>query len=72
MFIVHRLHYVRSHGPVPQLTWEDHRLTVFSDPPEIISDPKNWTMDELASGKFRIIEIPVTIACDGSEFPHSM
>lgn len=48
MFIVYRLHYVRSHGPVPQLAWEDHKLTVFSDPPEIISDPKNWTMDELA------------------------
>ena len=41
-----RLHYVRSHGAVPQLNWETHRLTVFSDPPHLISEPKNWTMDE--------------------------
>lgn len=39
---------------------------VFSDPPELITDPKSWTMDELAGGNFKIFEFPVTIACDGS------
>ncbi|GJE93762.1 molybdopterin binding oxidoreductase [Phanerochaete sordida] len=61
-----KLHYVRSHGPVPQLQWETHRLMVFSDPPELIADPKSWTMDELAGGAFKIFEFPVTIACDGN------
>lgn len=65
-----RLHYVRSHGAVPQLNWETHRLTVFSDPPHLISEPKNWTMDELADGdRFRIVELPITFACDGSKHP---
>lgn len=41
---------------------------VFSDPPEIISDPKNWTMDQLTDGSFKVHEFPVTIACDGSMF----
>ena len=39
---------------------------VFSDPPELVADPKSWTMDELAGGNFKIYEFPVTIACDGS------
>lgn len=62
-----RLHYVRNHGPVPQLAWETHRLAISSDPPGLISNPKEFTMDELAGGAFRIYEFPVTIACDGSE-----
>ncbi|KAI0826162.1 Oxidoreductase, molybdopterin-binding domain-containing protein [Irpex lacteus] len=61
-----KLHYVRSHGPVPQLNWETHRLAVFSDPPELIAGPKNWAMDELAGeDKFKIVEMPITFACDG-------
>lgn len=68
-----KLHYVRSHGPVPQLNWETHRLAVFSDPPELIADPKNWAMDELAGGdRFKIVEMPITFACDGSAFVFSV
>lgn len=63
-----RLHYVRSHGPVAQLSWEQHRLVVFSDPPELVANPKSWTMDELAGGDFKIFEFPATMACDGSMF----
>lgn len=63
-----RLHYVRSHGAVPQLSWETHKLSVFSDPPGLVAQAKEWTMNEIAEGHFRVIEIPVTLACDGSEF----
>ncbi len=67
-----KLHYVRSHGPVPQLNWETHRLAVFSDTPELIAGPKNWAMDELAGeDKFKIVEMPITFACDGSVFVFS-
>lgn len=32
--VMHRLHYVRSHGPVPALDWDSHRfsVTVYADP----------------------------------------
>lgn len=62
-----RLHYVRSHAAVPQLTWETHKLSIFSHPPNLIAKPKEWSMDDLASGRFRIIELPVTFGCDGSK-----
>lgn len=66
-----RLHYVRSHGSVPQLTWERHTLSVFSDPPEIIAKPKDWSMDELSSGNLKVVEMPITFGCDGStNTPH--
>ncbi|KAI0358058.1 hypothetical protein OH77DRAFT_1502602 [Trametes cingulata] len=61
-----KLHYVRSHGSVPQLTWETHTLSVYADPPELIAKPKEWSMDELASGEFKIIEILATFGCDGN------
>ncbi|KAI0746770.1 hypothetical protein C8Q80DRAFT_1105703 [Daedaleopsis nitida] len=61
-----KLHYVRSHAAVPQLSWETHTLSVFSEPPGLISKPKEWSMDELASGDFRIIELPLTFGCDGN------
>ena len=61
-----RLHYVRSHGAVPQLSWETHTLEVFADPPELMAKPKHWTMDELSDGDFRVYELPVTFGCDGS------
>ncbi|KAL1944973.1 hypothetical protein VTO73DRAFT_2593 [Trametes versicolor] len=61
-----KLHYVRSHGSVPQLTWETHTLSVFSDPLEIIAKPKDWTMDELSSGNLKVVEMPITFGCDGN------
>lgn len=63
-----RLHYVRNHAAVPQLNWETHTISVFSEPPELLK-PKAWSMDDLAGGKLRVIEIPVTFACDGSTYP---
>ncbi|CDO68387.1 hypothetical protein BN946_scf184815.g34 [Trametes cinnabarina] len=61
-----KLHFVRNHGAVPQLHWERHTVLMYADPSELMSKPREWTMDELASGAFDIIEIPVTIGCDGS------
>ncbi|KAJ3533482.1 hypothetical protein NM688_g7276 [Phlebia brevispora] len=60
-----KLHYVRSHGAVPQLSWETHKLSVYSDPPGLVY-AREWSMDEIAEGNFRVIEIPITIACDGN------
>ncbi|KAL3448342.1 hypothetical protein BJX65DRAFT_317526 [Aspergillus insuetus] len=53
------LHYVRSHGAVPHLLWENHKLEV--------SAGKNVTffMDDLKD-QFESINIPVFAACDGN------
>ncbi|KAI0675969.1 hypothetical protein C8Q78DRAFT_360877 [Trametes maxima] len=61
-----KLHFVRNHAAVPQLHWETHTVHVYSDPADLVSKPKEWTMDELTSGDFKIIEIPVTLGCDGN------
>lgn len=57
------LHYVRSHGAVPRLSWEKHTLEVFSDPPGLV-DTVEFSMGQIVNN-FPCIEIPVTIACDG-------
>ena len=62
-----RLHFVRNHAAVPQLHWETHTLSVFAMPAEMLTKPRQFTMDELTSGDFKIIEIPVTMGCDGSQ-----
>lgn len=53
------LHYVRSHGPVPHLLWENHKLE--------ISAGKSLTllMDDLKD-RFKSINIPAVMACDGN------
>ncbi|KAF4263910.1 hypothetical protein KXW98_007982 [Aspergillus fumigatus] len=53
------LHYVRSHGPVPHLLWENHKLE--------ISAGKSLTllMDDLKD-RFESINIPAVMACDGN------
>ncbi|KAI0369801.1 hypothetical protein BV20DRAFT_996285 [Pilatotrama ljubarskyi] len=61
-----RLHFVRNHAAVPQLHWETYRVLMYSDPPDLVSKPREWTMHELTSGAFKIIEIPVTLGCDGN------
>ncbi|KAI0717397.1 hypothetical protein C8T65DRAFT_717276 [Cerioporus squamosus] len=61
-----KLHYVRGHAAVPQLSWETHRLSVFSEPEGIVTKPRDWSMDELTSGDYKIIEIPVSFGCDGA------
>ncbi|KAI9062568.1 hypothetical protein FKP32DRAFT_806572 [Trametes sanguinea] len=61
-----KLHFVRNHGAVPQLHWETHTVLMYADPPELMTKPREWTMDELTSGGFKIVEFPVTIGCDGN------
>lgn len=58
-----KLHYVRSHGSVPRLSWESHTLSIFSDPPGML-EPAELSMDQIVND-YPSIEIPVTIACDG-------
>jgi nitrate reductase (NAD(P)H) len=59
-----KLHYVRNHGAVPRLTFEEHRLEVFSDPPGLL-EACSLTMEQLTR-EYPPVEIPVTLACDGN------
>ncbi|KAI0962764.1 hypothetical protein AcW1_000049 [Taiwanofungus camphoratus] len=69
-----------SHGPVPALDWNSHRLwvTVFAnrgtwqrqqttlDDDGEGTGTREWTMDGITEGRFAVGEFPVTIACDGN------
>lgn len=55
------LHYVRNHGACPKLTWEDHTVVIGGP---LVSRPKEFTMDEIASMSPR--ELPVTLVCAGN------
>ena len=57
-----KLHYIRNHGAVPRLKWEDHQLHILDTP--FISNPKSYSMDDLT--RFDWINIPVALACDGN------
>jgi len=55
------LHYVRNHGAVPKLTWEEHTIDIGGE----VSSPMTISMDELvAIGPAK--EIPVTLVCAGN------
>lgn len=53
------IHYVRNHGAVPHLLWENHQLEVTAGSRLV------YLMDDLKS-QFNSINIPVFLACDGS------
>jgi nitrate reductase (NAD(P)H) len=53
------LHYVRNHGSVPRLYWEEHVLDVCNGALKI-------EMDDLRSERWESINIPVALACDGN------
>lgn len=53
------IHYVRNHGAVPHLLWENHKLDV------VVDRTLTFGMDELIS-RFNSINIPIFLACDGS------
>ncbi|EWM20573.1 nitrate reductase [Nannochloropsis gaditana] len=55
------MHYVRNHGPVPQLSWESHRITVSGVG---VPQPHTFSMDELLSLPQRTL--PVTLVCAGN------
>lgn len=54
-----QLHYVRNHGPVPHILWENHKIEVNAGRCVAL------TMDDLTD-QFRSINIPVFLACDGN------
>jgi len=54
------LHYVRNHGPVPQLDWSTHKVQING----LVSEPLTFSMDELAA--LPSMSIPVTLTCAGN------
>ncbi|KAL4934387.1 putative nitrate reductase [Aspergillus undulatus] len=53
------IHYVRNHGAVPHLLWENHKLEITA------GKQLTLQMDELRD-KFDSINIPIFLACDGN------
>lgn len=53
------IHYVRNHGAVPHLLWENHRLEITAGKQLVL------LMDDLKN-QFESINIPVFLACDGA------
>mmetsp|Transcript_14041 Transcript_14041/g.34307 ORF Transcript_14041/g.34307 Transcript_14041/m.34307 type:complete len:869 (+) Transcript_14041:220-2826(+) len=54
------LHFVRDHGAVPKLNWEDHKVSVSG----FVNNPFTFTMDELES--WPTISFPCTLTCAGN------
>ena len=52
------LHYVRNHGAVPRLIWEEHRI-------DIQNGKVSLSMEQLKN-EFESINIQVALACDGN------
>ncbi|KAI9496939.1 hypothetical protein BDB00DRAFT_757493 [Zychaea mexicana] len=55
-----QLHFVRNHGPVPQLTWDDHRLEIKG----LVNKPCTITMQDIVSMPPTIL--PMTMVCAGN------
>lgn len=55
------LHYVRNHGAVPKLTWEEHTIDIGGP---CVTKPLSISMDDLAAMEPR--ELPVTLVCAGN------
>lgn len=53
------LHYVRNHGSVPRLYWEEHTL-------DICDGQLTLNMDDLSSGRWKTVNVQVALACDGN------
>ncbi|KAK2463015.1 hypothetical protein APHAL10511_004972 [Amanita phalloides] len=55
-----QLHFVRNHGPVPKLSWEEHRIEITG----LVNRPITLTMQDIVS--LAPTTIPVTLACAGN------
>lgn len=55
-----QLHFVRNHGPVPELSFEDHRVEITG----LVNKPVTLTMQDILS--MRPTTIPVTMVCAGN------
>jgi len=54
------LHYVRNHGAVPKIKWDEHRLVING----LVEREVVFTMDELV--KLPSVTLPVTLVCAGN------
>ncbi|KAI7840579.1 hypothetical protein COHA_005732 [Chlorella ohadii] len=54
------LHYVRNHGAVPRIAWEEHRLTVNG----LVGKPTTFTMDDLL--QLPSVDVTCTLTCAGN------
>jgi len=54
------LHYVRSHGRVPKLNWETHKVKVCG----LVANPQEFSMDEIEA--MPRVTMPVTLTCAGN------
>ena len=54
------VHYVRNHGAVPKIKWEEHTLSVGG----LVNKPTTFTMDDLLAMPAR--ELPITLVCAGN------
>ncbi|KAF9354112.1 hypothetical protein BGX26_008073 [Mortierella sp. AD094] len=54
------LHYVRNHGPVPQLSWDTHLLVIEG----LVNGAVTLTMDMLE--QLPSITLPITLVCAGN------
>eukprot|EP00171_Calliarthron_tuberculosum_P013637 IDg13637t1 len=54
------IHYVRSHGRVPKLSWNTHRIKVNG----LVSHPRSFSMNEIAA--MPSVTMPVTLTCAGN------
>lgn len=55
------LHYVRNHGKVPRIKWEEHTLTIKG----LVAKTITFTMDELVQ-VLPTTTLPVTLVCAGN------
>ncbi len=55
-----QLHFVRNHGPAPNLSWDDHRLEITG----LVNRPVTLTMQDILS--LPPITLPVTLVCAGN------
>jgi len=55
-----QLHFVRNHGPVPQLSWDDHSVEISG----LVNRPVTISMQDILS--MPSTTLPITMACAGN------
>jgi nitrate reductase (NAD(P)H) len=54
------VHYVRNHGPAPQINWKTHRVEING----LVNKPMSLSMDEIIA--LPSVRLPVTLVCAGN------
>jgi nitrate reductase (NAD(P)H) len=55
-----QLHFVRNHGPAPELSWDDHRIEISG----MVNCPVTLRMQDILS--LRPTTLPITMTCAGN------